>query len=246
MSTTIWSGLNSGIIRYDLTYDASRPDPYGTQVNITFHLHVYRSSSTKYFGYQIRWDAMWCNGTNWYSAVIKENSPNTFDFWKDCSATVYTDNDWIGGVRLIMTSPNNSPSGWYDTGNDINISVPAKQTPKYWNDVNVYSPSGEQDYKSGYFDLYTSENNSWRYNLTNEDSDMTHTKGTYFQVKNIRPYYDYYTLDRVEGYDSIPTAGTYRKTFDAANEVLSIYMQYKYYTMTIRKTIGVEDVTNHA
>lgn len=246
MSTTIWSGLNSGIIRYDLTYDASRPDPYGTQVNITFHLHVYRASSTKYFGYQIRWDAMWCNGTNWYSAIVKENSPNTFDFWTDCSATVYTDNDWIGGVRLIMTSPNNSPSGWYDTGNDINISVPAKQTPKYWNDVNVYSPSGEQDYKSGYFDLYTSENNSWRYKLTNEDSDMTHTKGTYFQVKNIRPYYDYYTLDRVEGYDSIPTAGTYQKTFDAANEVLSIYMKYKSYTMTIRKTIGVADITNPA
>ena len=107
-------------------------------------------------------------------------------------------------------------------------SVP-EPTPSYWNDVNVYSPAGVQDYASGYFDLYTSANNSWRYNLTNEDSDMTHKKGTYFQVQNIRPYYDYYELDRVEGYDSIPATGAYRKTFDAANEVLSIYMKYKNY-----------------
>ena len=42
MSTTIWSGLVSGRIRYDLTYDASRPDSYGSKVNITFHLHTYR------------------------------------------------------------------------------------------------------------------------------------------------------------------------------------------------------------
>lgn len=107
-------------------------------------------------------------------------------------------------------------------------SVP-DPTPSYWNDVNVYSPSGVQDYKSGYFDLYTSENNRWRYNLTNEDDDMTHKKGTYFQVQNIRPYYDYYTLDRVTGYDSIPSSGAYRKTFDAADEVLAIYMKYKTY-----------------
>ena len=107
-------------------------------------------------------------------------------------------------------------------------SVP-EPTPSYWNDVNVYSPSGVQDYASGYFDLYTSANNSWRYNLTNEDSDMTHKKGTYFQVQNIRPYYDYYVLDRVEGYDSIPSTGAYRKIFDAANEVLSIYMKYRSY-----------------
>lgn len=246
MSSTIWSGLDSGIIRYDLTYDASRPDPYGTQVNITFHLHVYRKSTSNYFGYQIRWDAMWCNGTNWYSGIVKENSPNTFDFWVDCGATVYTSGSSIGGVRLIMTSPNNSPSGWYDTGSDISISVPAMSVPKYWNDVNVYNPSGVQDYLSGYFDLYTSENNSWRYNLLNEDSDMTHTKGTWFQVQNIRPYYDYYTLDKVTGYDSIPATGAYRKTFDAADEVLGIYMKYKSYTMTIRRTTGIADITNPA
>lgn len=111
-------------------------------------------------------------------------------------------------------------------------------TPSYWNDVNVYNPDGVQDYLSAYFDLYTSENNSWRYNLLNEDTDMTHKKGTYFQVQNIRPYYSYYELDRVEGYDSIPATGAYRKTFDAANEVLGIYMRYKSYTLTINPNGG--------
>lgn len=112
-----------------------------------------------------------------------------------------------------------------------------------WQDVNVYNPAGTQDYLSGYFDLYTSENNSWRYNLLNEDGDMTHTVGTYFQVQNIRPYYDYYELDRVEGYDSIPATGAYRKTFDNANEVLAIYMKYRSYTLTINPNGGYYNST---
>lgn len=238
MATTIWSGLDAGIVRYDLTYDATRPDPYGDTVNITFHLRTYLKSSSSYFGYQIRWDSMWCAGTNWYSAVIKQNSPNTFDFWTDCTATVSTSGTSVGGVRLIMTSPNNSPSGWYDTGTDISISVPAKQIATVWNDVNVLNPAGTQDYASGYFDLYTSENNSWRYNLTNEDSDMTHTVGTYFQVQNIRPYYSYYELNYVDGHDSVPATGAYRKTFDTANEVMNIRMKYKNYTLTINPNGG--------
>lgn len=242
MSTTIWSGLDAGIVRYDLTYDASRPDPYGTQVNITFHLHVYRRSSSNYFGYQIRWDSMWCNGTNWAGRLVKENSPSTFDFWTDCSCTVYTSNDWIGGVRLIMTSPNNSPSGWYDTGSDINIGVPAMS--RIWNDVNALNPSGGQDGKSAYFDLYTSENDRWRYNLTNEDSDMTHAKGTWFQVQNIRPYYDYYELDYVTGHDSTPATGAYRKTFDNPNEVLEIRMRYKSYHLDVNGLLDGNGVGN--
>lgn len=242
MSTTIWSGLDAGIIRYDLTYDASRPDPYGTQVNITFHLHVYRKSSSNYFGYQIKWDSMWCSGTNWAGWLVKENSPKVFDFWTDCSCTVYTSNDWIGGVRLIMTSPNNSPSGWYDTGSDISIGVPAMS--RIWNDVNALNPSGGQDGKSAYFDLYTSENDSWRYNLTNEDSDMTHAKGTWFQVQNIRPYYDYYELDYVTGHDSTPATGAYRKTFDNPNEVLEIRMRYKSYHLDVNGLLDGNGVGN--
>lgn len=238
MATTIWSGLNSGVIRYDLTYDAVRPDPYGDQVNITFHLRTYRKSSSSYFGYQIKWEAMWCNGTNWYNGIIKQNSPNKFDFWTDCTATVYLSGTSCPGVRLIMQSPNNSPSGWYDTGTDISIAIPAKQVARFWNDVNVLNPAGTQDYASGYFDLYTSENNSWRYNLTNEDSDMTHARGTYFQVQNIRPYYDYYELNYVDGHDSTPAAGAYRKTFDAEGEIMNVRMKYRKYTLTVNPNGG--------
>lgn len=107
-----------------------------------------------------------------------------------------------------------------------------------WNDVNVLNPSGVQDSQSGYFDLYTSENDSWRYNLVNEDSDMTHTIGTYFQVQNIRPYYDYYELDYVSGHDSTPAAGAYRKTFDTANEIMTIQMKYRSYTLTVNPNGG--------
>lgn len=166
---------------------------------------------------------------------------------------------WVGGTEIAnfpykawttsaFPAANGTQSGTFDAGygtHEIKLYVDycysgvkwtgtssitlTNPTPKYWNDVNVYNPDGVQDYLSAYFDLYTSENNSWRYNLLNEDSDMTHTKGTYFQVQNIRPYYDYYEVSSVTGYDSTPASGAYRKTFDAADEVLAIYMRYKSY-----------------
>lgn len=127
MATTIWSGLDAGVVRYDLTYDARRPDPYGTEVRINFHLHVYRRSSTSTFGYNIVWNSMWCMGTNRVvNRQVKGNSPNQFDFWVDSGEfSVWTESNSVWGVRLIMRSTTNTgSSGNYDTGSDINISVP--------------------------------------------------------------------------------------------------------------------------
>lgn len=128
----------------------------------------------------------------------------------------------------------------------MNGSASFSTAAAYWNDINVYNPNGVQDSKSGYFDLYTSENNSWRYNLVNEDTDMTHTEGTYFQVQNIRPYYDYYELNYVSGHDSEPSSGVYRKTFNGADEVLHIYMKYKSYSVTVSKGTGIASVSRSA
>lgn len=138
----------------------------------------------------------------------------------------FTVADGTASIEVYFTGGvyNNLSTNW---GGTMTLSW------RYWNDVNVYNPSGVQDSKSGYFDLYTSENNSWRYNLVNEDSDMTHARGTYFQVQNIRPYYSYYQLSSVTGHDSVPSAGAYRKTFDAANEVLHIYMAYVSYYLDV-------------
>lgn len=134
-------------------------------------------------------------------------------------------------------SPNNTTGPWSLTltsGTTVNFQT-AWNT--YWQNVNVISPSGSEDGTSGYFDLYTSENNSWRYNLTDQDGDMTHTYGTYYLVKNIRPYYSYYVLDRVEGYDSIPESGTYRKEFNGG-ATMNIYMKYKSYVITFAPNGG--------
>lgn len=149
-----------------------------------------------------------------------------------------------GSIAITMSA------GWKDwpgtTPYSYTFYVPYPEKPKVWNDVNIYNPNGVQDYESGYFDLYTSENDSWRYNLLNEDADMTHTIGTFFQVQNIRPYYDYYEVSSVTGYDSIPATGAYRKTFDTANEVLEIYMKYKSYSITVNKGTGIDSVSRSA
>lgn len=109
-----------------------------------------------------------------------------------------------------------------------------------WNDINVLSPSGSQDYKSGYFDLYISANGKTYTNLTNE-TDTTQPYGSYFEVYNIRPYYDYYELNTVEGADSIPSAGHYRKTFDGADEVMTIKMKYKSYYLDLNGQLDGTD-----
>ena len=166
------------------------------------------------------------NGTKVTSAAISSGGGGSFD---------------CGTVNITGLSPSTS----YSISGNFNLAANiggagtkswmngkasfSTSAARYWNDVNVYNPNGVQDYVSGYFDLYTSENNSKRYDLLNEDSDMTHVAGSYFEVSNIRPYYDYYELDRVTGHDSEPSTGTYRKTFDAADEVLAIYMKYKTY-----------------
>ena len=185
---------------------------------------------------------MWCNGTNWAGWLVKENSPNTFDFWTDCNCTVYTSNDWIGGVRLIMTSPNNSPSGWYDTGNDINISVPAKQIPRYWNDINAYYPDGST--QGGLiFDLKTSDGSQW-WNLTNEPDGFTKLAGTTATVSNIRSNVTgaHYSGNNITG----NAASSFTWTFNTANWVTEIYTAWNVRTMTIRKGTGIADITNPA
>lgn len=242
MSTTIWAGLDAGIIRYDLTYDAYRPDPYGDEVRINFHLRTYMARSTNSFGYQIQWNSMWCMGTNWVqSRLIKDNSPNRFDFWTDSGEfSVWTANDYVSGVRLIMTSPNNSPSGWYDTGNDINIGVPAKQINRVWNDINAYQPDGTT-HNALLFDLKTSDGGSWT-NLTNEPSDFTKTIGTVATISNIRSNLTgaHYSGNNVTN----NTAASFSWTFNTANWICALYTAWNVRTLIIRRGKGIADITN--
>lgn len=70
---------------------------------------------------------------------------------------------------------------------------------------------------------------------------MTHLYGTYFEVSNIQPYYPYYEIDYVSGYNSIPTTGTYRKIFDVPNEILEIKMKYKKFNLVINPNGGSYD-----
>lgn len=196
-----------------------------TTTSLSFNLQLYcKSGYSLYIGTR----ECWIHGQQGWSNSISNdgNGAKTFHLM---SATVtglspnttYT----IGGSFYMNATLSNVYYGWME--GSANFTTEA--LPTYWNDVNVLNPDGVQDYASGYFDLYTSENNSKRYDLTNEDGDMTHSQGTYFEVSNIRPYYGHYVLNYVTGHDSEPVSGTYRKIFDAANEVMTIQMKYRTY-----------------
>lgn len=131
MATAIWTGLQAGIVRYDLSYDATRPDRYANTVNITFYLRYYLRSSSTTFGYNLVVSSLWCGGkTVTTNYTIKNASPNKFDSTVSFSTSVSTANSYVSGVRLIMTSPQNvaagGSSGVYDTYPDVNINVPSK------------------------------------------------------------------------------------------------------------------------
>lgn len=244
MATTIWAGLNANLIRFDVSYDAWRPDPYGDQVNITFHLHTYKRSSSVRFNYDIIWSAMWCMGNNWSGGQqIKANNVPMSEYWNDCSATVYTSNDYVAGVRFIAGSVyNDGSSGKYDTGTDINISVPAKQINRIWNDINAYRPDRNTQ-NALLFDLRTSDGSSWT-NLTNEPADFTKTIGTVATISNIRSNLTgaHYSGNNVTN----NTAASFSWTFNTANWVCELFTEWNVRNMTIRRGKGIADITSPA
>ena len=133
--TNIWEGLNSGIVRYDLAYEVERPNTHAQEVRVRFRLRSYLRSSTTTFGYNLYLKQLWLNGGVLVEdSLVKDNSPNKFDIYTYYPSetgwyTFNTKNNYISGLRLIMESKNNSPSGDYDTTTDINISVPAYVEP---------------------------------------------------------------------------------------------------------------------
>lgn len=124
-------------------------------------------------------------------------------------------------------------------GNAANLSGPGR----YWNDINVYNPAGVQDYDSATFSLYVSESNKTYTGLLNENDDMTHSEGTYFEVWNIAPTKSYYELSSVSGHDSM-NGSRYRKVFNGEGEVLSIYMKYKSYYLDVNGLLDGSAVGN--
>lgn len=133
--TNIWEGLKSGIVRYDLAYEVERPNTYAQEVRVRFRLRSYLQSSTTTFGYNLYLKQLWLNyGVLVEDSLVKENSPNKFDIYTYYPSetgwyTFNTKNSYIPGLRLIMESKNNDPSGDYDTTTDINISVPGYIEP---------------------------------------------------------------------------------------------------------------------
>lgn len=131
----IWEGLNSGIIKYDLAYETERPDIYSQEVRVRFRLRSYLKSSTSTFGYNLYLKQLWLNGgVLAQDSLIKDNSPNKFDIYTYYPSetgwyTFNTKNKYVPGLRLILESKNNSPSGDYDTTTDIDISVPSYTEP---------------------------------------------------------------------------------------------------------------------
>lgn len=113
-------------------------------------------------------------------------------------------------------------------------------TRTYWNNINVLDPNNNENNNIGLFDLYVSGSNRTYTDLGNEPSisEMTQKYGTYFDVYNIRANKPYLEIDRIEGYDSTPSTGKYRKVFNAPDEILKIYTRYKQFTITYNANGG--------
>lgn len=141
----VWYGLKAGMISYNLYYSASRPSDTDSHVIVQFELQAYMNSGA-YFGYDIVNTGLWCNGSNYALGQLKGATPSSG--WGTISKTsqkidVYTTNNYVPGIRLIMDSPLNradgGTSGIYDTYPDINISVPAYVSPTYTDQIDHWA-----------------------------------------------------------------------------------------------------------
>ena len=114
-----------------------------------------------------------------------------------------------------------------------NTSVYLKFTTNtFWNDVNIYNPSGVQDFKSGYVRL-SRDGVNWTGNLVNEDATTNGVPyGGKIYVKWIGPYYNYYELDRVTGANWDSATGSYVHTVTAANQSINFYTKYVSFTIS--------------
>ena len=102
-------------------------------------------------------------------------------------------------------------------------------TRQFWTDFNAYNPKGVQDFKAAYFNVNWTVGDWWS-DLTNEPQPAVYKPyGTYMELHNIRPYYNYYELDRVTG-ATLVRSGVYGKTITDGSSV-DIYMKYRTYTM---------------
>ena len=99
-----------------------------------------------------------------------------------------------------------------------------------WVDVNIFSPTGSQDYKSAYFSL-SNDNSSWDTNLTNESAKSNNRPwGSTLYIKDLRPYYEYYEYDRCTGCTYANNQWTYK--VEGPNS-MCIYMKYKTFAITL-------------
>lgn len=149
----------------------------------------------------------------------------------------YADSGWteLGNysqgstIKLSAWSQYTSNSGAVNNST-ANLSY-ALPSITYWNDINVYNPSGVQDYKSAYFDLQYSDEAKLRTDLTNEPEPALYKPyGTLMTIYNIRPYYDYYELSSVTGATNLGD-GSYRNIITTAGHIISINMKYRTYSM---------------
>lgn len=213
---------------------------------------TYKSNS--YGGRQLRLE-VWQSGTTIYWEIYSEGGSSTY-------YTIYNFELKIGGHQIYskktytwtsysfpskvgsnsgsftVTEGTSSIEVYFTGGVYSNLSTNWGGTLylswRYWNNINVRDPGGNENQAVGKFDLYTSENGSWRYGISNEDNDMTHEKGTYFQVQNIQSKNTAaYAFNKVTGHDSSPSTGAYRKTFDAEGEALDIYFKYVQYYLDV-------------
>ena len=135
------------------------------------------------------------------------------------------------GSSGTISASYNYDSGWC-TGNGsttLNSIV-------FWNDINAYSPSGVQDFKSAIFNVSYSDGSAY-YDMKNEPEPALYKPyGTVMSVSNIHPYYDYYKITSITGATDVGN-GVYQKIATDSG-IVEIYTAYKEYLLTIDSNGG--------
>ena len=130
------------------------------------------------------------------------------------------------GVTYILTVGGSGVSNI----NNYSCGIVFDARKKFWNNINIVNPNGEETQNVGTMSVYTSEDGVSRDNLWDQPASFTYIEGSYFDIYNINIRQSNLAFNWVENATYIGN-NTYRKYFDGGRT--TIWTKYKDYTLDL-------------
>lgn len=239
-------------------FGLTRSETSATVSKLTVHWsakltsNAYLGSSGLMFRYKINSNGAW---SGWYSLIGNGNygewrGSNLFTYghgWYNNSEPYFTVSEANRSHNITRgDTADSTVTVYFDFRRSSDMSEYddpyAEQTlsctiPKrtyYW-DINAYNPNSVQDCKAAYFDEYIGDSKVLEDGTNESASHNYQPYGTYVYVADIKPYYNYYELEKVYNDNmTLPKLSNGRWGHQITGSADNIYIKMRYKISTLK------------